>query len=150
MAFSVDSDGDIHGDLQGGEKSGGERRYQKLGLEEKGFSSSRLVTPLILDGSFPSLHEFQPGEVAQGLIGAHAVAGMFPPQELAVQRRQLVGSGHHLAELFVVGAVRALHVAVQFRRSRGAIRTVAPLVADKLPRTPQRTPSYRPPVRLAV
>ncbi len=44
---------------------------------------------------------------------------MFPPQELAVQRRQLVGSGHHLAELFVVGAVRALRVAVQFRRSRG-------------------------------
>ncbi len=57
------------------------------------FSSSRLVTPLILDGSFPSLHEFQPGEVAQGLIGAHAVAGMFPPQELAVQRQQFTGKG---------------------------------------------------------
>jgi len=42
-----------------------------------------------------------------------------PPQELAVQRRLLVGRGRHLAELFVVGAVRALHVAVQFRRSRG-------------------------------
>src|SRR6266571_9043005 len=70
MAFSVDSDRDIHGDLQGGEKSGGERRYQKLGLEEKGlYSSSRLVTLLILDGSFPSVRKCQPGEVARGLMG---------------------------------------------------------------------------------
>ena len=33
------------------------------------YSSSRLVTLLILDGSFPSVHEFQRRKVAQGLMG---------------------------------------------------------------------------------
>jgi len=45
---------------------------------------------------------------------AHAVVGVFPAAQLVVEAERLIGVGMHLIELFVIRAVRALDVGVEF------------------------------------
>src|SRR6266700_769826 len=82
------------------------------------YSSSRLVTLCLSWVVFPTGDEFQWGEVGERLMRAHAVVGVLPTEQLTIQPWRLIGVGVYLIELFVVGAVRALHVRVQLRRLR--------------------------------
>src|SRR6266852_3808370 len=79
------------------------------------YSSSRLVTLGLSPKEFPTGDEFQWSEVGERLVGAHAVVGVFPMAQLVIEPQRLVRVGVHLIELFMVGAVRALHVRVQLR-----------------------------------
>src|SRR5579859_1439810 len=78
------------------------------------YSSSRLVTLCLSPFVFPAGDEFQWGEVGERLMGAHAVVGVFPMAQLVIEAWWLVGVRVHLVELFMVGAVRALDVGIQF------------------------------------
>src|SRR5580704_8247219 len=82
------------------------------------YSSSRLVTLCLSWVVFPVGDEFQRGEVGEGLVRAHAVVGVFPMAELMVEARGLVGVRMYLVELFMVGAVGAFDMGIQFRRLR--------------------------------
>jgi len=67
---------------------------------------------------FPTGDEFQRGEIGERLVSAHAVVGVFPMTQLKIEARRLVRVRVHLVELFMVGAVGALDMSVQFRRLR--------------------------------
>jgi len=55
------------------------------------YSSSRLVTLCLSGIRLPSSDEFKGGEIGQRLVWSHAVVGVFPAQQLAVERRHLIG-----------------------------------------------------------
>src|SRR5258708_4422450 len=82
------------------------------------YSSSRLVTLCLSPISFPTGDEFQWGEVGERLVGAHAVVGVFPMAQLMIELQWLIRVRVHLIELFMVGAVRALDMGIEFRRLR--------------------------------
>ena len=44
------------------------------------------------------------------------VVGVFPAAQLAIEEGHLIGVGVHLIELFVVRAMRTLHVGIEFGR----------------------------------
>ena len=56
-------------------------------------------------------------KVAQRLVGAHRVIDAFPGAQLTIERFQFRRAGGDLIELLAVGAVGALHRAVEFRRA---------------------------------
>ena len=82
------------------------------------YSSSRLVTLCLSPTEFPTGDEFQWGEVGERLVGSHAVVGMFPMAQLVIEPWWLIGVRVHLVKLFVVSAMGALDVSVQFGRLR--------------------------------
>src|SRR5258708_36382002 len=79
------------------------------------YSSSRLVTLCLSPISFPTGDEFQWGEVGERLVRAHAVVGVFPMAQLMIELQWLIRVRVHLIELFMVGAVRALDMGIEFR-----------------------------------
>ena len=79
------------------------------------YSSSRLVTLCLSPMEFPSGDEFQRSEVGEGLVRAHAVVGMFPMAQLMIEPWWLIGVGVHLVKLFVVSAMGAFDMGIQFR-----------------------------------
>src|SRR5258708_40055115 len=82
------------------------------------YSSSRLVTLCLSLISFPTGDEFQWGEVGERLVRAHAVVGVFPMAQLMIELQWLIRVRVHLIELFMVGAVRALDMGIEFRGLR--------------------------------
>ena len=78
------------------------------------YSSSRLVTLCLSPMEFPTGDEFQWGEVGERLVGSHAVIDVFPMAQLIIEPWWLIRVRVHLIELFMVGAVRALDMGVQF------------------------------------
>ncbi len=85
-----------------------QRKHAVEGL----YSSSRLVTLCLSPLEFPTVDEFQWGEVGERLVGSHAVIGVFPMAQLMIEPQGLIRVRVHLIELFMVGAVRALDVGV--------------------------------------
>jgi len=79
------------------------------------YSSSRLVTLCLSSFVFPAGDEFQWGEVGEGLVWADGVVDLLPVAELAIEDGQLVRVGLYLVELFVVGAMGTLHMAIELR-----------------------------------
>ncbi len=60
----------------------------------------------------PVLVELVWGFVAQGLVGPHGVAGVFPGQELLVQGGHLRGEVSDFVELLRMGALCPFHASV--------------------------------------
>ena len=63
---------------------------------------------------FPTDDKFVWSEVGQGLVRPNMVVGVFPLAQLAIEEGHLIGVGVHLIELFVVRAMRTLHVGIEF------------------------------------
>src|SRR5712692_3166633 len=82
------------------------------------YSSSRLVTLCLSPMEFPTGDEFQRSEVGERLVGSHAVIDVFPMAQLIIEPQWLIRVRVHLVKLFMVGAMGALDVGVQFGRLR--------------------------------
>lgn len=86
------------------------------------YSSSRLVTLYLLFLVLPPSDELVWGEVGQGLVRAYGIVGVLPSQEFLVQGGHLQGKVGDLIELLRMGALGALHRAIEFGGAGGAAR----------------------------
>ena len=87
-------------------------------LNQRLYSSSRLVTLGLLSLRLLLAEELLWGKVAQGLVRTHCVIGKLPKAELLVQGSDLQGKVIDLIELLGMGTLCPFHGTIELGRAR--------------------------------